>query len=276
MAPAPARNGDGLLFSAAAGGGLTGAHRKAINFALCDRRAAIPPWRGGVREDDVARLTIYGSARTRAHRVLWMAHELGLAYEHVAIEAGPGGAREPGYLAVNPNGRLPAIDDDGVILFESLAINLYLAKKYGAGRLYPASPEDEARAWQWSLWAANEIERGVNAWSFHAVRLPPRERDAGIAAAAIQALSPPFAVLDAALADRPHLLGGSFTVADLNVAAVASRALAMDLANWPRLGDWLHRCHDRPAAQTLLRLREAADAGCSIDTIRAAATRNRL
>jgi len=224
----------------------------------------------------MARLKIYGLARTRAHRVLWMAHELGLEYEHVAIETGPGGARNPDYLAVNPNGRLPAIDDDGLILFESLAINLYLAKKYSAGRLYPASLEDEARAWQWSLWATNEIERGVNAWSFHAVRLPPRERDASIAAEAIQVLSPPFSVLDGALADRPHLLGGSFTVADLNVAAVASRALAMDLAKWPRVDAWLRRCHDRPAAQAVLRLREAADAGCSIDTIRAAAKRNRL
>ncbi len=224
----------------------------------------------------MARLKIYGSARTRAHRVLWIAHELGLEYEHVAMETGPGGARELDYLAVNPNGRLPAIDDDGVILFESLAINLYLAKKYGAGRFYPASLEGEARAWQWSLWAANEIERGVNAWSFHAVRLPPRERDAGIAAEAIQVLSPPFAVLDGALANRPHLLGSSFTVADLNVAAVASRALAMDVAKWPRLGNWLRRCHDRPGAQVVLRMREAADAHCSVDSIRAAAKRNRL
>ncbi len=123
------------------------------------------------------RLRIYGIARTRAFRVLWMAHELGLDYEHIAIETGAEGARKPEYLAVNPNGRLPAIDDDGFIMWESMAINLYLAKKHSPGGLYPATPQGEAKAWQWSLWAANEVERGVNVWSFHAARLPQAERD---------------------------------------------------------------------------------------------------
>ena len=65
----------------------------------------------------MARLRIYGIARTRAFRVLWMAEELGLDYEHIAIETGSAGARQPGYLTVNPNGRLPAIDDAGFILW---------------------------------------------------------------------------------------------------------------------------------------------------------------
>src|SRR5580692_456717 len=94
----------------------------------------------------MARLRIYGIARTRAFRVLWMAEELGLDYEHIAIETGPAGARQPGYLAVNPNGRLPAIDNDGFIMWESLAINIYLAKKHAAGSLYPATPQGEAKA----------------------------------------------------------------------------------------------------------------------------------
>src|SRR5215470_2674439 len=125
-------------------------------------------------------LRIYGIARTRAFRALWIAKELGLDYEHVPIETGPLGARKPDYLAVNPNGRLPAIDDDGFILWESLAIVLYLAKKHGG--LYPATLEGEAKAWQWSLWAANEVERAVNIWSLHAVRLPPADRNANLLA----------------------------------------------------------------------------------------------
>ena len=64
-----------------------------------------------------------------------------------------------GYLALNPNGRLPAIDDDGFVLWESLAITLYLAKKYSLGRLYPATLEGEAKTWQWSLWAVQEADR---------------------------------------------------------------------------------------------------------------------
>ncbi len=123
----------------------------------------------------MSELRIYGIARTRAFRVLWMAEDLGLDYDHIPIEIGPAGARKPEYLAINPNGRLPAIDEAGFTLWESLAITLYLAKKHG--RFYPTTLESEARAWQWSLWAVQEVDRGVNIWSLHAVRLPPQERD---------------------------------------------------------------------------------------------------
>ena len=224
----------------------------------------------------MARLRIYGIARTRAFRVLWMAEELGLDYEHFPIETGPAGARKPDYLAVNPNGRLPAIDDDGFILWESLAINLYLAQKHATGTMYPASLEGQAKAAQWSLWAANEIERATNVWSFHAERLAPAERDPKIAAAAIELLAAPFGVLDHALAARAYLLGNDFTVADLNVAAVALRAIAMDLSATPHFGDWLRRCYERPAAQKVSRMRRDAEAGASIETTREAARRNRL
>jgi len=224
----------------------------------------------------MARLKIYGIARTRAFRVLWMAEELGLDYEHIAIETGPAGARQPGYLAVNPNGRLPAIDDDGFIMWESLAINIYLAKKHATGTLYPATAQGEAKVVQWSLWAANEIERATNVWSFHAERLPPAERDPKIAAAALELLAPPFRVLDRALAQQPYLLGDEFTVADLNVAAVALRSIAMDLSATPHYRDWLRRCYDRPAAQKVSRMRREAEAGAAIDTVREAAKRNRL
>lgn len=224
----------------------------------------------------MARLRIYGIARTRAFRVLWMAEELGLDYEHIAIETGPTGARQPDYLAVNPNGRLPAIDDDGFVMWESLAINIYLAKKHATGTLYPATPHGEAKVAQWSLWAANEIERATNVWSFHAERLPPAERDPTIAEAAIALLAPPFRVLDRALAGQPCLLGDDFTVADLNVAAVALRSLAMDLSATPHFRDWLQRCYDRPAAQKVSRMRREAEAGAAIEVTREAARRNRL
>ena len=75
-------------------------------------------------------LRIYGVARTRAFRALWIAQELGLAHEHLPVEIGDAGARTPEFLALNPNGRLPVIVDGGFVLSESLAITLYLAKKY--------------------------------------------------------------------------------------------------------------------------------------------------
>jgi glutathione S-transferase len=224
----------------------------------------------------MSRLRIYGIARTRAFRVLWVAKELGLDYDHEPIEIGPAGARRPEYLAINPNGRLPAIDDHGFVLWESLAITLYLAKKHGTGRFYPATLEGEARTWQWSLWALTEVDRGVNIWSLHAVRLPPEDRDPARLAEALKVVAAPFKVLDAALADRPYLLGPDFTVADLNVAAVISRAIDMDLAATPHVGQWLRRCLARPAARDARAMRAEADAKSSVEAIRMIARHNRL
>jgi glutathione S-transferase len=221
-------------------------------------------------------LRIYGIARTRAFRALWMAKELGLAYEHLPIEIGDAGARTPEFLAINPNGRLPVIVDDGFVLFESLAITLYLAKKHSSGALYPSSLEGEARAWQWSLWAVTEVDRGVNIWSLHAVRLPEAERDAGKREEALKVLAAPFKVLDAAVGQRPYLLGDAFTVADLNVAAVISRAVDMDLSAVPKLRAWLMRCLERPAAGAALELKTAADLATPPEVTRRIARINRL
>ncbi len=221
-------------------------------------------------------LKIYGIARTRAFRALWMAKELDLDYEHDPVEIGDAGARTPEFLAINPNGRLPVIVDDGFVLFESLAITLYLAKKHSLGRLYPGTLEGEARAWQWSLWAVTEVDRGVNIWSLHAVRLPPAEQDLAKRAEALKVLVAPFRVLDAAVAAQPYLLGPEFTVADLNVVAVISRAIEMDLGAVPNLKAWLTRCLDRPAARAALALKTAADNATPADVTRRIARTNRL
>jgi glutathione S-transferase len=225
----------------------------------------------------LAGLRIYGIARTRAFRALWMANELGLDYEHSPIEIGAAGARSPEFLAINPNGRrLPFIVDNGFVLFESLAITLYLAKKHSNRKLYPGTLEDEASAWQWSLWAVTEVDRGVNIWSLHAVRLPPAERDAVKRNEALKVLVAPFKVLDAAVAKQKYLLGNDFTVADLNVAAVISRAVDMDLSAIPNLKAWLTRCLERPAARKALALKAKADNETPAEVTRRIAKINRL
>ena len=205
-----------------------------------------------------------------------MAKELGLGYQHLPIEIGDSGARSPDFLAINPNGRLPVIADDGFVLFESLAITLYLAKKYSSGNLYPDTLQGEAKAWQWSFWAISEVDRAVNIWSLHAVRLAPSDRDAGLREEALKILTAPFRVLDGALAEQPYLLGGDFTVADLNVAAVISRAIDMDLSAVPKLKAWLLRCLERPAARAALALKTEADDQTPVEVTRRIARINRL
>jgi glutathione S-transferase len=197
-------------------------------------------------------LKIYGVARSRAFRILWMAKELGLDYEHVKVDFASGQTREPGFLALNPNGQVPVIDDDGFILWESMAINLYLAKKYGAGRLYPTRLEDEARAWQWSFWGMTEVERPVLTAMMNRAVYPEEKRDKAAADAAEQALAQPLKVLDGALGRSPNLLGESFTVADLNVASILAwaRPAQIDMSAVPKVAEWLKNCAERPAART--------------------------
>ena len=201
-------------------------------------------------------LKIYGVARSRAFRTLWMAGELGLPYEHVKVDFADGSTRRPEYLAINPNGHVPAIDDGGFRLWESMAINLYLAKKYGsAGGLYPQRLEDEARAWQWSFWGLTEVERPALTALLNRVG-PEDRRDAAAADEAERSLAAPLRVLDAVVAATPYLLGEHFTVADLNVASILSwaRQARCNLAAFPKAEAWLKTCHDRPAAQAARQL----------------------
>ena len=108
----------------------------------------------------MSRLKIYGIPMSRAFRVLWMANELGLDYENVPIHFADSSSKTPEYLAINPNGKIPAIEDGGLKLWESMAINLYLAKKHDKG-LWLNSPETEAQATQWSVWVMAEVEKAA-------------------------------------------------------------------------------------------------------------------
>ncbi|MCC7276323.1 MAG: glutathione S-transferase family protein [Alphaproteobacteria bacterium] len=202
----------------------------------------------------MADLKLYGVAASRAFRCLWAAKELGLDYEHVPIGF-DGSNRTPEYLQVNPMGKVPAIRDGDLTLWESLAINLYLAKKHGKG-LYPSTLEDEARTWQWSFFGATELDKPIGDWGRHTLVLPPEKRDPTIAAQALQDLAPKLATMEQALAGRPYLLGPAFTIADLNLASVMYRMLWGDLSRTPAVKGWLDRCYERPAAKEVRKMRE--------------------
>jgi glutathione S-transferase len=212
-------------------------------------------------------LTIYGVYRSRASRNIWLANELGLPFKLVPVmqlyRLSPEAARttlhtkSPEFLKINPNGHVPAVDDDGLVLCESLAINLYLAKKHG-GPLAPASVAEDAQMTMWALWAANELETNALAILNHRVSLKPEQRDAKVAQAAIDALRAPFAVLDKALAGSSYLVGGRFTVADINTAEIVRYALAASelFEAAPRMKAWLAACHARPAFKAMWAERE--------------------
>ena len=177
-------------------------------------------------------------------RVLWMAVELGLEFEHDPVAFDDPRLKSDAFLRLNPAGAIPMIEDDGFALPESLAINLYLAKRHGLGTLYPTSPQDEAQVWRWSLWAQGQLEPWLmgdallmSLLAALAEHTPPLIRKA-------------LATLNRALDGRRWLVTQEFTVADLNVAAVLSpsRAGRLDLTPFPDLAAWLARCYARPAA----------------------------
>ena len=204
-------------------------------------------------------LTIYGVYRSRASRPIWLAYEIGLEFRHVpVIQAyrladphapdAPLNTRSSAFLAINPNGHVPSIDDDGLILHESLAINLYLARKHG-GALGPADHAEDGLMGMWALWAATEVEPHSIQILYHRVGKPPEERDPAIAEAAIAALRDPFSVLDRHLAANGFVVGGRFTVADLNLAEILRYAQGYGelMEQFPAVTAWLDDCQARPA-----------------------------
>jgi glutathione S-transferase len=194
-------------------------------------------------------IKLYGAMASRAHRCVWMLRELALPFEHAPISFQDGSTRRPEFLAINPNGRVPVLDDGGFIVYESLAINLYLAARYG-GPLAPVSVQETALATQWSFWVVTEVEKPLLLASANRRLFAAGERDEEQAQMAMAKLDRPLRVLDAHLAGRPWLLGERFTVADLNVATVMDLAPQCDIAldRWPRLQAWHQRCLARPAA----------------------------
>jgi len=190
---------------------------------------------------------LYGSIKTRSYRNIWALHELGLSSEIVPVELTAGHVTNAELTRINPNGRVPALQDENGTFWESLAINIYLAKKAG-GPLAPRNLVEDALTTQWSLWAVTEIERSLFILAAN-LAIFPHEADPKEIADAERRLNRPMAALEASL-KADYLLGDRFTIADLNVASVLAiaRMAGFSLARWPVVDAYLARCLSRPAA----------------------------
>ena len=199
-------------------------------------------------------IKLYGIPRSRTMRPLWILEELGLPYENVKVSF-VNDTRKPEFLKINPNGHIPVLQDGDLTLWESMAINLYLARRYDKG-LWPKRVEDEGRAFQWSLWAMTELEEPVLTAVMHRMSLPADQRDPKRADDAAERFKTPLGVLNGELAGKAYLLGDAFTVADLNVASVISSAPlgGLDLGPVPHVLAWVVRCTGRPAFARVLQL----------------------
>ena len=182
-------------------------------------------------------IKLYGVANSRVFRCIWACEELSVPYEVVPIDF-RGESRRPEFLRINPNGHVPAMLDGELILWESMAINLYLAEKYGAGRLLPSGSADRGGVYQWTLWAACEFEGPVDASAKLGMRMRP------------EWVAERLAVAESILGQRAYLTGEAFTLADLHVAAMLMRP-AVPFADvktkHPNTARWFDACATRPA-----------------------------
>ncbi len=206
-------------------------------------------------------LTIYGIPASRAVRPLWAATELGLDFHHEELAYQGGGTRTPAFLAINPNGHVPAIVDarpeGDVVVWESMACALYIARHHGVAdgvSIAPATPREDAEALRWSFWAVTEAEADALTVLMHRLAMPEERRKPELAEAAERRLVAPFRVVERHLkkqqdAGQTFLAAARFTVADVCAASVLNWARPSQalMADHPLTHDWILRCMARPA-----------------------------
>jgi glutathione S-transferase len=198
-------------------------------------------------------LTFYSFPKSSGSRVHWALEELGVAYEYVSLDSSKKEHLEPEYLAINPNGKVPALVDDGDRLFESLAILIHLGQKYGVAKgLWPGQAGERAEALSWTVWSTAELGAFGLQYAYHGLDSPvsyaKEQRSQATAEYNLQMLTRALGVLEARLQGREHILGG-FTLVDVANASVLRflKMIGVPLEGCPNVASWLERCSSRPA-----------------------------
>lgn len=196
-------------------------------------------------------LTLWGRASSsNVQCVRWALAELGLSCERIDAGEGFGGLDDPGFLAMNPMGKIPVIRDGDVVLFESAAILRYLARVYGDAGFWPEGVARRSVVDQWAEWAKQEVaNRFTGPVFWRVVRTPEARHDKAAIAHAVEVLEVSLAVADARLATRSWLAGEAMTPADFHLGHILYRYYDIDIprADLPALRDYFDRLRERPA-----------------------------
>ena len=195
-------------------------------------------------------LKIYGQKASRAARCLWVLEELGVPYEHVALNQNNGETRTPDYLAINPGGKIPALDHDGFVLTETMAINEYLANTF-PNTLLPRDKPSQAKLHQWTSWVLTEVEPHLVAIFKEGRRHKEQQDPTRVEFWRAEIRNALTTVLEPSLNGRQYLLGNEFMLADLHVASTLGPVamLGIDTSGLPNMNAWLKRCVGREAHQ---------------------------
>lgn len=202
-------------------------------------------------------ITLYGPARSSAGRCLWCLEEIGLPYENKNVDMRAREHKSEEFLTINPNGKVPAMIDGDVTMFESFAINFYLADKYKPEFLGKTTQE-RALSYQWSFWAISELQMPLIEILVQKMFVPDDKRDQNIIARAMEKLPGLFNVIDQALKSKKYLAGEEFTLADLNAASVVTIAplVGFDISAYANVQNWLKAISDRKSFQKYMELRK--------------------
>ena len=187
-------------------------------------------------------------------KVVWMADELGLAYERIEAGGAFGVVSTPEYRRLNPNGLVPVIEDDGFVLWESNAIVRYLAAKHAAGTLWPRDLQRRADIDRWMDWQATTFTPAMRDAFLQLVRVAPDKRDDALVESSRAASEKAAARLEAHLEARAYVAGDAFSPADIVLGCAAHRWLQLPLAREPRpqMQRWYAGLRARPGAAQVL------------------------
>jgi glutathione S-transferase len=194
-------------------------------------------------------LKVWGrKTSSNVQKVMWAIGDLGLAHERVDIGGSFGGNKEAAYLAMNPNGLVPTLEDGDVMLWESNTIVRYLATRYGAGTLEPADLKTRARASQWMDWQLSVVGPAIFGAFWGLIRTPPEKRDQAAIAASQQKTTEAMKIFDANLSKNAYAAGESFSMGDIPVGIMVYRfrQLVPDRPSLPNLERWYTQIEKRP------------------------------